>query len=202
MIAFTAYAMAYPDNFLALVDTYDTLKSGVLNFLIVAFSLHQIGYRAEGIRLDSGDLAYLSKESRALFKKYSLEHDIEYFSKFLIAASNDITEETIISLNQEGHSIDIFGIGTNLVTCKSQPALGCVYKLVEYRGVPRIKLSQQISKVTIPGKKQVYRIYGTKDNPLLDLIQQYNDKPPSIGFAFFTLREFFLFYFFFKKIKR
>ena len=182
LVAFVAYAISYPNHFLALVDTYDTLKSGVPNFLIVALALHELGYKAEGIRLDSGDLAYLSKESRRMFKQFASTHNVDYFSRFTIVASNDITEQTIISLNQEGHQIDAFGIGTNLVTCKSQPALGCVYKLVEMKATPRIKLSQQIGKVTIPCKKDVYRLYGPNHYPLVDLLQICGrEEPPKEG---------------------
>ena len=153
LIAFTAFARSMPNNALLLVDTYETLTSGVLNFLIIALALHRLGYEAKGIRLDSGDLAYLSIQARNEFIKFSKQFGVEYFANFSIVASNDISESTLESLNQQGHKIDVFGIGTNLVTCQSQPALGCVYKLVELEGIPRIKLSQDISKVTLPGKK-------------------------------------------------
>jgi len=91
-------------------------------------------------------------------------------------ASNDINEKTLESLNTHGHQVDTFGIGTNLVTCQSQPALGCVYKLVEIEGKPRIKLSQDIVKVTIPGRKSIYRIWGQAEYPLLDLMTVQDDK--------------------------
>lgn len=151
--AFTAFALSFPNNSLLLIDTYDTLSSGIRNFMVVAYALHKIGYRAKGIRLDSGDLAYLSNCARKFFHKMASKLNIDYFKDFDIVASNDINVETLESLNQQGHSIDTFGIGTNLVTCQAQPALGCVYKLVEIDGKPRIKLSQDISKVTLPGKK-------------------------------------------------
>lgn len=154
--AFTAFARSFPENTLLLVDTYDTLSSGVRNFITVAYTLHKLGYKATGIRLDSGDLAYLSNEARAMFKQYGDKLNIDYFAKFNIVASNDINVNTLESLNQQGHSIDTFGIGTHLVTCQAQPALGCVFKLVEIEGIPRIKLSQEISKVTLPGKKVCY----------------------------------------------
>merc|ERR1719276_695839 len=93
----------------------------------------------------------------------------EYFSTLNIVASNDINEATLLSLNSQGHEIDTFGIGTNLVTCQAQPALGCVFKLVEVNKQPRIKLSNDIVKVTIPGRKNAYRLYGSKGNPLVDL---------------------------------
>lgn len=121
-----------------------------------------------------GDLAYLSKQTRKIFRSVSKKLGIDYFAGFSITASNDINEDTLVSLNQQvcvrstkpllqfhrvstlslnrcanlqGHEIDVFGIGTNLVTCQAQPALGCVYKLVEIHGTPRIKLSQEVSKV-------------------------------------------------------
>eukprot|EP00033_Pygsuia_biforma_P000664 GCRY01000781.1.p1 GENE.GCRY01000781.1~~GCRY01000781.1.p1 ORF type:complete len:550 (+),score=120.08 GCRY01000781.1:121-1770(+) len=170
LTAFSAYAMAFPAGFLGLVDTYDTLASGVKNFLVVALALHSIGYKAVGIRLDSGDLAYLSTECRALFRRVAAELNIPYFANFTIVASNDLNEMTILSLNSQGHEIDVFGIGTHLVTCQAQPALGGVFKLVEIEGSPRIKLSQEIQKVTIPGKKNLYRIIGQSGAPLLDIL--------------------------------
>jgi nicotinate phosphoribosyltransferase len=86
---------------LALVDTYDTLKSGVPNFLAVALALHRLGYRAVGVRLDSGDLAYLSKQTRKLFRSTGKRVGLDYFAKFSITASNDINEDTLVSLNQQ-----------------------------------------------------------------------------------------------------
>lgn len=131
LAAFISYAIAFPSNFLALVDTYDVLKSGIPNFLAVALALNECSYQAGGIRLDSGDLAYLSLEVRANFTAVSLKYNLPYIKNLNIVASNDINEDTLISLEQQGHSIDSFGIGTHLVTCQKQPALGCVYKLVE-----------------------------------------------------------------------
>ncbi|KAL6069911.1 Nicotinate phosphoribosyltransferase [Balamuthia mandrillaris] len=158
--AFAAYALAFPNSCLCLVDTYDTLKSGIPNFLCVAYALHKFGYKAVGIRLDSGDLAYLSKRARAMFAQVGQRVHADYFSKFTIVASNELSEDTIYSLNHQGHEVDVFGVGTHLVTCQKQPALGCVYKLVEINGIPRIKISQDLDKVTLPGKKDVYRLYG------------------------------------------
>ena len=131
LAAFVSYAIAFPTNFLALVDTYDVLKSGLPNFLAVARALHECNYKAVGLRLDSGDLAYLSLEVRAKFVQIAEAFNIEDFKNFNIVASNDINEETLVSLEKQGHSIDTFGIGTHLVTCQKQPALGCVYKLVD-----------------------------------------------------------------------
>jgi len=165
LAAFIGYAFACPNGFLALVDTYNTLESGVPNFLLVASVLEELGYKPLGIRLDSGDLAYLSIETRKMFcdKKYS------------IVASNDIDEGIIMALDDQNHEMNALGIGTNLVTCKKQPALGMVFKLVEISGKPRIKLSEDADKMTIPGKKDWYRLYGTKA-PLVDLLADPSDK--------------------------
>lgn len=180
LAAFIAYALAFPDAFLALVDTYDTLNSGVPNFICVAIALQDLGYEPLGIRLDSGDLAFLSKATRNVFTSCGerLGKDV---SRFKIVASNDLDETVLLSLNSEGHEIDVFGIGTHLVTCESQPALGCVYKLVEIGGQPRIKLSQDVQKVTIPVRKEAYRLVGRKGYPLLDLLIQAGEEPPRPG---------------------
>lgn len=133
LAAFISYAMAFPTNFLALVDTYDVLKSGLPNFLAVALALHDFNYQAVGLRLDSGDLSYLSLKVRAAFIEAAKKFQLSYMEHFTIVASNDINEDTLVSLEKQGHSIDTFGIGTHLVTCQRQPALGCVYKLVEVK---------------------------------------------------------------------
>ncbi|CAF0817682.1 unnamed protein product [Rotaria sordida] len=178
LAAFTSYALAFPTNFLALVDTYEVLKSGLPNFLAVARALHECKYQAVGLRLDSGDLAYLSLEVRAKFREAATKFNIDYFKDFNIVASNDINEETLVSLEKQGHSIDTFGIGTHLVTCQKQPALGCVYKLVELDTSPRIKVSQDIEKVTIPGRKNLYRIFGHDGKALCDLLTKYDEPVP------------------------
>lgn len=180
LAAFVAYAQAFPKTFLALVDTYDTLKSGVPNFICVALALLKLGYRPIGVRLDSGDLSYLSRATRKMFNDIAAKTEPE-LSRCLIFASNEINRDVLISLKQQGHEINTFGIGTHLVTCDDQPAMGCVYKLVEVKGIPRIKLSQELSKMTIPGRKQVYRLYGEDGYSLLDVMVRAEDPPPAPG---------------------
>ena len=180
LAAFVAYAQAFPKTFLALVDTYDTLKSGVPNFICVALALLKLGHRPVGVRLDSGDLSYLSRATRKMFNDIAAKTDPE-LSKSLIFASNEINRDVLISLKQQGHEINTFGIGTHLVTCDDQPAMGCVYKLVEVKGIPRIKLSQELNKMTIPGRKQVYRLYGEDGYSLLDVMVRAEDPPPAPG---------------------
>ncbi len=180
LASFIAYAQAFPRGFLALVDTYETLKSGVPNFICVALALLKIGYTPIGIRLDSGDLSYLSKATREMLDRISAKTNTA-LSKCRILASNEINRSVLTSLKQQGHAIDAFGIGTHLVTCDDQPALGCVYKLVEAKGMPRIKLSQELGKMTIPGKKDVYRLFGEDGYSLLDLMIRSGDKPPEPG---------------------
>eukprot|EP00735_Rhodelphis_limneticus_P009049 TRINITY_DN2502_c1_g1::TRINITY_DN2502_c1_g1_i1::g.19330::m.19330 TRINITY_DN2502_c1_g1::TRINITY_DN2502_c1_g1_i1::g.19330 ORF type:complete len:535 (-),score=154.22,sp/Q55G10/PNCB_DICDI/56.18/0.0,NAPRTase/PF04095.11/3.9e-29,QRPTase_N/PF02749.11/0.14 TRINITY_DN2502_c1_g1_i1:310-1914(-) len=181
LAAFTAYAISFPTGLLALVDTYDTVESGVRNFLVVVFALHRVGYRAVGVRLDSGDLAYLSKIIRKMFEQSAESNRLPWVRDLTIVASNDINEDTLQALNQQGHEIDVFGIGTHLVTCQKQPALGCVYKLVELDGVARIKISQDVNKVSIPCRKAAYRLYGKDGHPLVDLMMREIDTPPQAG---------------------
>lgn len=179
LTAFVAYAIAFPQGFLALIDTYDVLRSGVVNFVAVSLALHDFGYRSMGCRIDSGDLSYLSNELRRRFVKVGeLNADYAFFKTMTIVASNDINEETINSLNDQKHSIDAFGVGTHLVTCQKQPALGCVYKLVALSSQPKIKLSQDVTKITIPGKKKCYRIFGKDGFALLDLMMLEDEPEP------------------------
>ncbi|XP_058980531.1 nicotinate phosphoribosyltransferase isoform X3 [Musca domestica] len=176
LAAMVSYAIAFPDGFMALVDT-----SGLLNFSAVALALNDLGYRAVGVRIDSGDLAYLSCLARETFERVGENFKVPWFSKLTIVASNDINEDTILSLNEQGHKIDCFGIGTHLVTCQRQPALGCVYKLVEINGQPRIKLSQDVEKVTMPGHKNAFRLYSADGHALIDLLQKVTEPPPAVG---------------------
>ena len=184
LAAFASYAVAFPRGFLALVDTYDVLKSGVPNFLAVALALKSCGYEPVGVRLDSGDLSYLSLKTRKVFEHAQAALGTRLaggFGALQIVASNDIHEEVLHSLKQHGHAITAFGIGTNLVTCLRQPALGCVYKLVEIDGKPRIKLSEDVEKVTIPGRKHAYRLFLKKGEPVMDVMLGDDEPPPRAG---------------------
>lgn len=173
LAAFLTYALSFPEGCLCLIDTYDSLKSGARNFIFVAAALYRMGFKAKGIRLDSGDLAYLSKECRTLFRAAEKELGLwEGFADDMnIVASNDINEAVLISLNEEGHEINTFGIGTNLVTCQAQPALGMVFKLAELDGIPTMKLSQEISKTSTPARKDVFRLFNSNGEAILDLVQ-------------------------------
>ncbi len=149
--AFRDFAKYRPINCVLLVDTYNTLKSGIPNAIIVAKEMEDRGDRLFGIRLDSGDLAYLAKKTRKMLDDSGLEY-------VKIVASNQLDEYVINSLNEQNAPIDVYGVGTNLVTGKPDAALDGVYKLSEYNGEPRIKLSENIIKVSLPSRKQVYRI--------------------------------------------
>lgn len=144
-------------------------------------ALNDLGYRAIGVRIDSGDLAYLSITGHNILCKVAKEFQLPWMKDLMIIASNDINEDTIISLNEQRHKINSFGIGTHLVTCQRQPALGCVYKLVEINSKPCIKLSLDIEKVTIPCKKQVYRLYGKEGFAILDLMARDDEPGPEEG---------------------
>ena len=170
LAAFVSQAISYPTNFLALVDTYGSLKSGVPNFLAVSYGLHQAGYRGLGVRLDSGDLSVLSKQVRQLFVQFAEHYKIDYAAKFNITASDNINEDELMRLEKEGHEIDSYGIGTHLVTCQKQPALGGVYKLVEILGKPRVKVSNNVDKSTLPAKKDIYRLYDETGMEIADLL--------------------------------
>lgn len=163
LAAFTAYAIAHPDGFLALVDTYGTLSSGIHSYCRVAIALTGLGYVPRGIRIDSGDLAYLSVQCRRIMNSHGL-------TTSQIVASNDINESVLQQLQRDGHKINAFGIGTNLVTCQSQPALGGVFKLCELDGEPRIKVSNDAIKTTVPGSKEVFRVMDKAGMHLVDVL--------------------------------
>ncbi|HOY96216.1 MAG TPA: nicotinate phosphoribosyltransferase [Catalimonadaceae bacterium] len=157
--AFEAYAESMPGNAVFLVDTYNTLK-GVENAILVGRKLREKGYELAGIRLDSGDLAYLSIEARRIL-------DEAGFEETSIAASNDLDEYLIKSLKEQGAQINIWGVGTNLVSASDQPALGGVYKLTALRDEKgeweyKIKLSEQAGKINVPGILQVRRFRDSK----------------------------------------
>lgn len=149
--AFRDFARIRPKNCVLLVDTYNTLKIGLPNAITVAKEMESRGDRLFGVRLDSGDLAYLAKRTRKILDDANLEY-------VKIVASNQLDEYVISSLKEQGAPIDIFGVGTNLVTGKPDASLGGVYKLSEFNGEPRIKLSENIIKISLPSKKQVYRM--------------------------------------------
>lgn len=149
--AFRDFARYRPDKCVLLVDTYDTLKSGVPNAITVAHEMEKRGQKLIGLRLDSGDLAYLAKETRKMLDNAGLKH-------VKIAASNQLDEKVIKSLRDQQAPIDLYGVGTSLIIGRPDAALDGVYKLTENNGQPSIKLSESIQKITIPGKKQVYRI--------------------------------------------
>lgn len=150
-LAFDDFAQVHPDNCILLVDTYDTLKSGVPNAIRVAKEMEARGLRLKGIRLDSGDLAYLSKASRKILDEAALSY-------VQIAVSNQLDEHIIKSLQDQKAPIDVFGVGTSLVTGQPDAALDGVYKLAFANGKPRIKLSENVIKITLPHLKQVYRM--------------------------------------------
>ncbi|MGB7843046.1 MAG: nicotinate phosphoribosyltransferase [Salinimicrobium sp.] len=149
--AFRDFAASHPENTILLVDTYDTLKSGVPNAIKVGKEMEQRNQKLKGIRLDSGDLAYLSRKSREMLDQAGLDY-------VKISVSNQLDEHLIKSLLDQDAPIDIFGVGTSLVTGRPDAALDGVYKLSFFRDKPRIKLSETIAKVTLPHKKQVYRM--------------------------------------------
>ncbi|WP_346707775.1 nicotinate phosphoribosyltransferase [Massilistercora timonensis] len=157
--AFKTYADMYPDNCTLLVDTYDTLKSGVPNAIRVFQECKKEGHvlKKYGIRLDSGDLAYLSKEARKML-------DAAGFPDATIVASNDLDEYLLHDLGLQGAKIDSWGVGTNLITSKDCPSFGGVYKLAatmdkDGNFIPKIKISENTEKITNPGNKTIYRIY-------------------------------------------
>ncbi|MDD4239461.1 MAG: nicotinate phosphoribosyltransferase [Desulfotomaculaceae bacterium] len=153
--AFNNYAKALPDNVILLVDTYDTLKSGLPNAIKTARHMETMGKKMKGIRLDSGDLAFLSIECRRMLDEAGLNY-------VQIVASNELDENKIFDLKAQGAKIDSWGVGTRLITCADDPALTGIYKLVakEENGVyvPAIKISSNPEKITTPGYKTVYRI--------------------------------------------
>uniref|UniRef100_A0A8C8FAY3 Nicotinate phosphoribosyltransferase n=1 Tax=Oncorhynchus tshawytscha TaxID=74940 RepID=A0A8C8FAY3_ONCTS len=162
LAAFLSYAIAYPHNFLPVIDSYSVTCSGLLNFCAVALSLFELEYSPLGVRLDSGDLCRQSVEVRHVFRLCSEQFSIPAFQSLLIVGTNNISEYSMAELNKKENEIDVVGVGTHLVTCTRQPSLGCVYKLVEVRGSPRMKFSEDPEKSTVPGRKAVYRMLDTE----------------------------------------
>ena len=164
LTAFRAYADVFPDNCLLLVDTYDTLGSGVPNAITVFKELRARGKEPVGIRLDSGDLAFLSRQARVML-------DDAGFPNAKIFASGDLDEEVIWDLKAQGAAIDVWGVGTRMITSMDNQALGGVYKLsaeeVDGKFVPRIKISENPAKITNPGVKQLYRFYDRRSGKAL-----------------------------------
>ena len=178
--AFKTYADMYPKACILLVDTYDTLKSGVPNAIRVFTEMREAGIPLTfyGIRLDSGDLAYLSKKARKML-------DEAGFPDAVISASNDLDEYLIDSLKVQGAAITSWGVGTNLITSKDNPSFGGVYKLAAImdengKFVPKIKLSENSEKITNPGNKKIYRIYekesGKIKADLICLVDEHFDE--------------------------
>ena len=154
--AFRAFANNFPENTILLVDTYNTLKSGIPNAIKVAKEMEQKGNKLKGIRLDSGDLAYLSKKARKMLNEAGL-----YYVK--ITVSNQLDEYVIKSLIDQGAPIDAFGVGTRLITAKDDPALDGVYKLSMSNDLPQMKFSENVEKMSLPGLKKVFRYYDEHD---------------------------------------
>ncbi|MEO5931354.1 MAG: nicotinate phosphoribosyltransferase [Candidatus Kapaibacterium sp.] len=183
LAAFLAYAQSFPDSTLLLVDTYDTLGSGVPNAIRVFRVLRELGHVPAGIRLDSGDLAYLSREARRMLRDAG-------FGETKIVASNSINEAVLMELKSHQAEVDAFGVGTNLVTAEGEPALGGVYKLVELDGMPRIKISQEPAKITIPGRKHSYCLSGGDGFYLADVMTLEDEAPPAVGEPFLCRHPF------------
>ena len=178
LTAFRTYARLYPTACILLVDTYDTLNSGIPHAIQVFKEMRAEGIPLTfyGIRMDSGDLAYLSKEAKKML-------DAEGFTDAVISASNDLDETLITSLKNQGATINSWGVGTNLITSKDCPSFGGVYKLAAIMDkktgtfIPKIKLSENEEKITNPGNKTVYRIYEKSNGKLkADLIALVDDK--------------------------
>lgn len=178
LTAFRKYAAVYPDNCILLVDTIDVLKSGVPHAIEVFREMQadNIPLTVYGIRLDSGDLAYLSKKARKML-------DEAGFPDARIVVSNSLDEYTITSILDQGGCINSFGVGERLITAKSDPVFGAVYKIaaVNKNGKfePRIKISESVEKITNPGLKEVYRVYDEEGHAVADLLANYDEEIPT-----------------------
>ncbi len=180
--AFRAYSKTYPNSCILLVDTYNTLRKGIPNAIIVAKELENKGYKLKGIRLDSGDLAYLSKKARNMLDKEGLKY-------VPIVVSNQLDEHVIKSLLEQHAPIDIFGVGTSLITGNPDGAVDGVYKLSDINGKPKLKISDNIQKTTLPGKKQIIRFYNEEGKFCSDAIMLINENIPKKMFHPFEKRK-------------
>ncbi|KAM5281282.1 nicotinate phosphoribosyltransferase [Ctenodactylus gundi] len=179
--AFVAYALAFPRAFQGLLDSYSVQRSGLPNFLAVALALGELGYRAVGVRLDSGDLLQQAQDIRRVFQMAAAQFQASWLESVPIAVSNNIDEEELARLTQEGSEVNVIGIGTSVVTCPQQPSLGCVYKLVSVGGQPRMKMTEDPEKQTLPGSKAAFRLLASDGSLLLDLLQLAEEPPPQAG---------------------
>ncbi|MBQ1802829.1 nicotinate phosphoribosyltransferase [Lachnobacterium bovis] len=175
LTAFRKFAEIYPDNCILLVDTYDVVKSGIPNAIKIfdEMKANNIQSKNFGIRIDSGDLAYLTKVARKMLDKAG-------YKDAKIVISNSLDEYTITSILSQGGQVDSFGVGERMITSKSEPVFGAVYKLcaVENEGKmePRIKISEAIEKITNPGLKEVYRIYNEDGQAIADLLAHKDEE--------------------------
>uniref|UniRef100_A0A667HQ35 Nicotinate phosphoribosyltransferase n=1 Tax=Lynx canadensis TaxID=61383 RepID=A0A667HQ35_LYNCA len=167
--AFVAYALAFPRAFQGLLDTYSVQRSGLPNFLAVALAL------------GDGDLLQQAQEIRRVFRTVSAQFQMPWLESVPIAVSNNIDEEELARLAQEGSEVNVIGIGTTVVTCPRQPSLGCVYKLVSVGGQPRMKLTEDPEKQTLPGSKAAFRLLGSDGSLLMDVLQLAEEPPPQPG---------------------
>ncbi|NXL33198.1 PNCB phosphoribosyltransferase, partial [Glaucidium brasilianum] len=202
LAAFVAYAIAFPHDFQGLLDTYCVRRSGLPNFCAVALALHQLGYRAIGVRLDSGDLARQSKETRRVLRACSAHFQVPWFGTIPIAVSNDISEQSLEEFRREvrelllGREITFFlPLGHNnpqqgyrpgegwLESCQSERDLGGENEpaLVEVNGSPCLKLTEDEEKMTIPGTKTFYRLYDAAGQPFMDLMALEEEPSPREG---------------------
>lgn len=186
--AFKAYAQIYPHDCTLLIDTYDTLQSGLPNAIRTFHEVLQpMGIRPKAVRLDSGDLAYLSKKIRAIL-------DENGYPDCQICATNSLDEYLITSLLEQDAKIDSFGVGENLITAKSEPVFGGVYKLaaIEEDGIitPKIKISETLAKITNPGFKRTYRFYDKDSHKALaDVITLFEEEMPTDGYLIFDEQD-------------
>ena len=172
--AFRAYAKCYPDSCTLLVDTYNVLKSGIANAITVFGELKAAGHKPAGIRIDSGDITYLTKKARKML-------DEAGFPEAKICISNSLDEYIIQDILRQGAKIDSFGVGERLITSRSEPVFGGVYKLTaaEKNGelIPKIKLSENVTKITTPDFKELWRFYDkSTGKAMADLITCYGEE--------------------------